>query len=73
MGAANQAGRANPEQREQRQRLMVLALSTIAFIVCFAAWMMYGVLITFLVESATFSWSTGEMGVLIGPRSSPAP
>ncbi|MBI2929426.1 MAG: MFS transporter, partial [Verrucomicrobia bacterium] len=44
----------------------VLLLNTLAFAVCFAAWMMYGVLITFLVEKNVFSWSKSQMGVLIG-------
>lgn len=54
------------EREETRKGIQVLVLNTLAFTVCFAAWMMYGVLITFLVEKGVFSWSQSEMGVLIG-------
>ena len=54
------------ERQERRKGVTVLVLNTLAFTVCFAAWMMYGVLITFLVENGAFSWSKSEMGVLIG-------
>lgn len=66
MATANQLRPAAQERLEQRQRVTVLTVNTLAFSVCFAAWMMYGVLITFLVENATFAWTTSEMGVLIG-------
>jgi NNP family nitrate/nitrite transporter-like MFS transporter len=33
-----------------------LALNTIAFTVCFAAWMMNGVLVTFLAANEVFDW-----------------
>lgn len=54
------------ERVEGRQAVTVLTLSTLAFAVCFAAWMLYGVLITFLVEKGAFTWSQSEMGLLIG-------
>lgn len=41
-------------------------MSTIAFTVCFAAWMLNGVLVTFLVENQIFDWSYKRMGWLIG-------
>ncbi len=44
----------------------ILAVNTFAFTVCFAAWMMNGVLITFLVENGAFAWDPAEMGWLIG-------
>ncbi len=53
-----------PEQR--RQAWWILAANTIAFTVCFAAWMMNGVLITFLVENGVHEWAPSEMGWLIG-------
>ncbi|MBI4659795.1 MAG: NarK/NasA family nitrate transporter [Verrucomicrobia bacterium] len=56
----------NLESREALKGIQVLVLNTLAFAVCFAAWMMYGVLITFLVEKNVFSWSKSQMGVLIG-------
>jgi len=44
----------------------VLAMNTIAFTVCFAVWMVNGVLVTFLVENGVFNWSVTQMGWLIG-------
>lgn len=44
----------------------ILAVSTFAFTVCFAAWMIYGVLATFLVNNGAYDWSPSEMGWLIG-------
>ncbi len=44
----------------------ILAMNTLAFTVCFAAWMMNGVLITFLVENRVFDWDKAQMGWLIG-------
>ncbi len=51
---------------EQRMGWRILAINTTAFTICFAAWMMNGVLITFLVDNGTFSWDSSEMGWLIG-------
>ena len=53
-----------PEQR--RLAWWILAINTFAFTICFAAWMMNGVLITFLVDNGVFSWGPSEMGWLIG-------
>jgi NNP family nitrate/nitrite transporter-like MFS transporter len=50
------AGRAN----------VTLALNTVAFTVCFAAWMLNGVLVTFLVDNQVYDWTSSQMGVLIG-------
>lgn len=44
----------------------VLVMNTLAFTVCFAAWMMNGVLVTFLVDRAVFQWDKTQMGWLIG-------
>jgi NNP family nitrate/nitrite transporter-like MFS transporter len=41
-------------------------MSTFAFTVCFAAWMMNGVLITFLVDNGVYSWDGPQMGWLFG-------
>ncbi|MCH8805148.1 MAG: NarK/NasA family nitrate transporter [Planctomycetes bacterium] len=41
-------------------------MNTFAFTVCFAAWMMNGVLVTFLVDNGVFDWGPKEMGWLIG-------
>jgi MFS transporter, NNP family, nitrate/nitrite transporter len=52
--------------KEQPVAWRVLALNTIAFTVCFAAWMLNGVLVTFLVENGVFNWDAAQMGTLIG-------
>ena len=41
---------------------MVLTMNTLAFTVCFAAWMMNGVLITFLVSNGLYDWDKAKMG-----------
>jgi NNP family nitrate/nitrite transporter-like MFS transporter len=41
-------------------------MNTLAFTVCFAAWMMNGVLITFLVDNEVYAWDKAQMGWLIG-------
>lgn len=51
---------------ENPKAYVVLTLNTIAFTVCFACWMMNGVLVTFLVENQVFAWSESEVGWLIG-------
>ncbi|MDP7037528.1 MAG: MFS transporter, partial [Myxococcota bacterium] len=43
-----------------------LFLSTIAFIVCFSAWMLNGVLVTFLVSNQVFDWGPIKIGWLMG-------
>ncbi len=44
----------------------MLIFNTLAFTICFAAWMLNGVLVTFLVSNEVFDWTTVEMGWLIG-------
>lgn len=44
----------------------MLFLNTLAFTVCFAAWMMNGVLVTFLVNNGVFKWSAVQVGWLLG-------
>jgi NNP family nitrate/nitrite transporter-like MFS transporter len=48
------------------QAWWILAMNTLAFTVCFAVWMMNGVLVTFLVDNGVYRWSPAEMGWLIG-------
>ncbi len=43
-----------------------LTLNTIAFTVCFAVWMMNGVLVTHLSSNQVFDWSPAEIGWLMG-------
>ncbi len=52
--------------KEERGAWRVLTLNTIAFTICFACWMLNGVLVTFLVESGAFDWDPAQMGTLIG-------
>ncbi|MFQ5733392.1 MAG: nitrate/nitrite transporter [Planctomycetaceae bacterium] len=51
---------------ERRRAWWILLMNTFAFTVCFAAWMMNGVLITFLVDNGVYQWDPSEMGWLIG-------
>jgi len=51
---------------DRAKAISVLTMNTLAFTVCFACWMMNGVLITFLVETGTFKWTESQMGWLIG-------
>lgn len=43
-----------------------LTFNTLAFTICFAAWMMNGVLVTFLVDNRVFDWGPVEIGWLMG-------
>jgi len=43
----------------------ILFFNTLAFTICFAAWMMNGVLITFLVDNDVYKWGPVEMSWLI--------
>jgi NNP family nitrate/nitrite transporter-like MFS transporter len=43
-----------------------LFLNTTAFTVCFAAWMLNGVLVTFLAANDVFDWGPVEIGWLMG-------
>ena len=43
-----------------------LALNTLGFTVCFAAWMLNGVLVTFLAANQVFKWGPVEIGWLMG-------
>lgn len=54
------------ENKVSAGSITVLAANTIAFCTCFACWMMYGVLITFLVDNGVFHWDKAQMGWLIG-------
>jgi len=43
-----------------------LFFNTLAFTICFAAWMMNGVLVTFLADNQIFDWGPVEIGWLMG-------
>lgn len=51
---------------ESKRAISVLTMNTLAFTICFAVWMMNGVLITFLVENGVYQWDKAQMGILIG-------
>lgn len=51
---------------DKRKAYQVLTMNTLAFTVCFAVWMMNGVLITFLVGNRVYAFDKAEMGWLIG-------
>ncbi len=44
----------------------ILILNTVTFTICFAAWMLNGVLVTFLTSNQVYDWSLSEVGWLIG-------
>lgn len=51
---------------DQGRAYRVLVMSTLAFTICFAAWMINGVLVTFLVEQKIRSWTPLQIGWLVG-------
>jgi NNP family nitrate/nitrite transporter-like MFS transporter len=51
---------------ERRKAISVLTLNTLAFTVCFAVWMMNGVLVTYLVDNRVFMLDSAEIGWLMG-------
>src|SRR3989304_6648229 len=51
---------------DQGRAYRVLTMNTLAFTVCFAAWMLNGVLVTFLVTNGIYNWDKAQMGWLIG-------
>jgi len=51
---------------ESTRAYAVLAASTVGFGVCFAVWMMNGVLVTFLVDSRVFAFDQAQLGWLMG-------
>ncbi|MDA7980809.1 MAG: MFS transporter [Pirellulales bacterium] len=66
MNASDQHGLPTMDATERRRAWWTLGVNTFAFTVCFAAWMVNGVLITFLVDNGIFAWDAAEMGWLIG-------
>lgn len=53
------------ELADRRRGIQVLILNTVAFGVCFACWMLNGVLVAYLVDSNLFAWDEGQVGLLI--------
>lgn len=56
----------NQSPHDMRRAWKILGLNTFAFTICFAAWMMNGVLITYLRDNGVFKWDAAQMGWLIG-------
>ncbi len=54
------------EQQVTATSHRILFLNTLAFMVCFAVWVINGVLVTFLVNNGVFKWSPIEIGWLLG-------
>jgi len=44
----------------------ILFINTFAFTICFACWMLNGVLVTWLVDNQVFDWSPSKIGWLMG-------
>jgi len=44
----------------------ILFFNTLAFTVCFSAWMLNGTLVSFLVDNHVFEWSPVQIGWLLG-------
>ena len=65
MDVKNKA-RIGAQDAETPRAHLTLTLNTLTFTVCFAAWMLNGVLVTFLVDNQVFDWSASQMGWLIG-------
>ncbi|MBP9855156.1 MAG: NarK/NasA family nitrate transporter [Candidatus Omnitrophica bacterium] len=54
------------QEQATAQSHRVLFLNTLAFTICFAAWMINGVLVTFLSTNQVFNWGPVEIGWLLG-------
>lgn len=54
------------EQVATGQSHKALFFNTLAFTVCFAAWMLNGVLVTYLAANQVFDWGPVEIGWLMG-------
>ncbi len=51
---------------ERSQARLALIMTTLAFGVCFAAWLLYGVLLTYVVSEQLFAFTRSELGWLLG-------
>ncbi len=54
------------QEKSTLQSHKILFFNTLAFTVCFAAWMMNGVLVTFLSSNQVFDWGPVQFGWLMG-------
>lgn len=51
---------------DRGKAISVLAMNTVGFTVCFAVWMMNGVLVTYFVDNRIYAFDKAQMGWLIG-------
>ena len=51
---------------DRGKALSVLTMNTVGFTVCFAVWMMNGVLETYFVDNRIYAFDKTQMGWLIG-------
>lgn len=56
----------NPTTVNEGKSNRILFANTFAFTICFAAWLINGVLVTYLVDNQVFNWSVVEIGWLLG-------
>ncbi len=56
----------NTNIENKKDSIIALTMSTIAFTVCFASWLINGVLVTYLVDAQIFSFDKSQFGWLIG-------
>ncbi|MFP5470262.1 MAG: MFS transporter [Bacteroidia bacterium] len=54
------------EERIEKKAYLVLTANTLTFTICFACWMLNGVLVTYLVDNQVFDWSPIKIGWLMG-------
>ncbi|MEO8232545.1 MAG: MFS transporter [Ignavibacteriota bacterium] len=54
------------EETVTKKAHKILFFNTLAFTICFAAWTINGVLVTFLVDNNLFKWDTVQVGWLFG-------
>lgn len=51
---------------QSKKAITILIANTVAFGICFSAWMLNGSLVTFLIDSGVYTWNRAEIGWLIG-------
>lgn len=54
------------EEKVTLRSHFMLGLNTLAFVICFACWMLNGVLVTFLADHRVYDWGPVEVGWLLG-------
>ncbi|MCB0747432.1 MAG: MFS transporter, partial [Ignavibacteriae bacterium] len=54
------------EEKVTRKAHKILFFNTLAFTICFSAWMLNGTLVSFLVDNHVFEWTPVQIGWLLG-------